>query len=93
MQELIAAWNRVITCQDIEPPVPYREGYGIPPCRRRCLLDGVEAYRVNEGWVEYRTSLLTWDKVQTEVNIVLPPRPPPRPVQVLTGDVLFRFRI
>ena len=70
-QELIAAWNRAITCQDVEPPVPYREGYGIPPLRRRCLLDGMEAYRINEGWVEYRTSLLTWDKVQTEVNIVL----------------------
>ena len=69
------------------------EGGGIPPLRRRCLYNGLAGFRINEGWLKYRSSLLTWDKVQAEVNIVLPPRPPPRPVQVLTGDVLFRSRI
>ena len=31
--------------------------------RRRCLLDGVDSYRINQGW-------LTWDKVEAEVSPV-----------------------
>ena len=38
--------------------------------RRRCLLDGVDSYRINQGWLDYRASPLTWDKVEAEVSPV-----------------------